>query len=481
MASMRVIVVLFVSLLASCVSGPSKAPADLLLRSINVVDIETGTVLRDRDVLIRAGRIEEVRASVAARPVTAPRIVDGRGQYLIPALWDAHVHLESLKPEGAPALDPQRWHVPLSMSYGVVGMRDMGSRTTDILALRAAFAAKRAAGHAAPILFVTGQAFSGKNPWGSPDHLLPTETPDEAERLVRQQIDRGVDFIKVHDFLAPDVYRAVVSTARQGGMAVSGHLRPYAGPLEAAKLGHTGFEHLPPELLAYCGVEGQRETDEFYGGWFTGGAGYYERSMAKLHAINRAGCPALFSALSTQNVSVTPTLSSRAPVRARTFAAAGRLLPPEYLQSCNQAKASREAVASPDVEAYLATVVDVIGELKAAEVALLAGTDGTPENCAIPGMIVLDELNDLVSAGLSRAEALQTATINAAQRLGEAESGVVKPGALADLVVLSGNPLEDFASLEEPDGLVIAGSYLDRKAVLALREEATQYVQSLRR
>lgn len=453
--------------------------ADVVVQAIHAVDIRSGSIAPNRDVYIEAGRITGVRVSKGVRPVAGARTVDGRGKYLIPALWDGHVHLESLKPDGAPRLDPQRWHAPLSMSYGVIGMRDMGSRTTDILALRVALRAKRSRGEPAPDLVAAGQAFSGKNPWGSPDHLLPVESAAQAEQLVQQQIALGVDLIKVHDFLAPHAYRAVVSAARQRGKSVAGHLRPYAGPLAAAELGHTGFEHLPPELLAYCGANGERDANAFYAGWFTGGPGYYERSMAKLFADNRTGCPALFARLATLEVSVTPTLSSRAPVRERTFLAATRLLPSGYLPSCRQTKAARAEVRTADADAYGAMLVAVMGELMQANITILAGTDGTPENCAVPGLILLDEMDALVGAGLSRPAVLRSATLDAALRFGVADAGEIRPGARADLVVLNGNPLEDFSVLAEPAGIVVAGAPLDRAAVLALREQAALYAQSL--
>jgi imidazolonepropionase-like amidohydrolase len=473
-------VLLLCAFVAGCATSPSTPRADLILVAVNVVDVEAGRVRPDHDVSIRAGRIVSVRPSVGGRSVAGVRTVDGRGKYVIPALWDLHVHLESLRPSDAPRLDPRSWQAPLAISYGVVGLRDLGSRTTDILTLRDAYAARRTAGAPAPILVAAGQAFSGKNPWGSPDHLLPVETPEQAKTAVQQQIARGVDLIKVHDFLAPDVYRAVVTTAREGGKAVTGHLRPFAGPLEAARLGQTGFEHLPTELLAYCGSHGERDTNAFYSGWYTGGPGYYERSMAKLHASHRDGCPAVFAALATLNVAITPTLSSRAPVSGRTSAAARRFLPPQYLRSCDQAKASREEVAEADRDAYTKMLVDVFRQLRDANVAILTGTDGVPEGCAIPGLILLDEMDALVAAGLSRSEVLRSATVYAARKAGVADAGVVSPGALADLVMLGGNPLEDFSVLEEPAGIVVAGIALDRDEVLELRQQAARYARSLR-
>lgn len=463
---------------AGCATQVDRAPVDLVLRSVTVVDPDAGSVRPNQDILIANGRIREVRTA-SRRDVAGARLVDAHGRFVIPALWDAHVHLESVRPQGAPRLDPQFWHAPIALSFGVVGMQDMGSRTTEILALRDAFRAKRAAGEPAPILRVAGQAFSGRNPWGSFDHLLVVETPEQAIKNVPAQISRGVDVIKVHDFLEPEVFEAVVQSAREGGMAITGHLRPYSGPVDSAEAGQTNFEHLPPELLSYCGRDGRDEAEKFYAGWYAGGSGYFERSMAALYAKNRSKCPAMFTRLAAMNVTITPTLSSRAPIAARTLAASRRFLPDAYMRSCTQTEAARKAASPADANAYGATVGAVLRGIEDAGAVVVAGTDGVPENCGVPGLVLLDELDGLVAGGLSRAQALQAATSRAAKKAGVADAGVIKEGALADLVILRDDPLRDFSTLEEPDAVVNAGRYIDRAELLALRERAAVYARSL--
>jgi imidazolonepropionase-like amidohydrolase len=466
-------------LFTACASNPApETQVDLVLKNVDVVDLENATILPRRDILIEDGRITAVQESRDDPALRAVRTVDVRGQYLIPALWDLHVHLESITSQGNQKLDPRRWHAPLSMSYGVLGLRDMGSRTDDILTLRTTFNAIRESGEPAPLLRVAGQSFMGPMPWGpAADHTLRVETPTQAAELVRSQIARGVDFIKVHDFLAPDVYRAIVTTARAEGKTVSGHLRPYSGPIESAALGQLNFDHMPPELLAYCGANGRRDTDAFYGGWFTAGPGYYEREMTRLY--NAAGCQAMFRELGARAVSVTPTLSVRAPVRDRTFAAAGRYLPGGQMKICTESRASFDKVARADLEAYRAMSHKVVRDLDAAGVNILTGTDGTPESCGVPGLILLDELDELVEAGLPRAQVLHEATTGAARLAGAGDSGAVKPGALADLVLLSANPLDGFATLEDPAGVVSAGQYMSKSDLGMLRESAAAYARTL--
>ena len=475
---MRLAAVFGFSLLCvACVSAPQNAPADLVLKGVNIVDVETAAVLMDQDVAIRAGRIENIQDSRDDPSIRGGQMVDARDQYLVPGLWDLHVHLESFTPPDARELDPRQWSAPLAMSYGVLGMRDMGSRTDDILALRDAFASLRRTGKAAPMLKLVGQSFSGDQPWGTFDHTLIPQTPAQAVEMVNQQIARGVDFIKVHDFLAPEVYRAIVQAARAGGMSVIGHLRSFSGPVQSATLGHADFDHLPPELLAYCGANGMRDTEAFYAGWYTGGPGYYEREMARLYKPD--DCATMFTELAAFAVSVTPTLSVRAPVHERTFTAASRFLPDQQMKYCAEARAFRNAASGPDVAAYRAMIAAVVRSLADSGIENLTGTDGSPESCGIPGLVLLDELEELVTAGLTRAQVLRAATLGGARKAGVADAGAVAAGSLADLVLLSANPLEGFATLEEPAGIVSAGKYIGREELLAMRESAAAYARSL--
>ncbi len=463
--------------LGSCASSPD-APVSkgLLISSVRIVDTVAGSVSEPRDVVIRDGRIASVSDSATGCDQGRCETVDGTGQYLMPGLWDLHVHLESYKAPEDPELEPASWYAPLALSYGVLGLRDLGSRTDEILALRAAWTAKREAGQAAPLMKVAGQSFSGKQPWGTVDHALIPETPENARELVRSQLARGVDFIKVHDFIAPEIYAAITQEAIAQGSYVVGHLRPYAGPLESAAAGQKDFDHLPPELLAYCGPDGQTATEAFYRGWYTGGPGYYEREMAALY--DPLACGKLFASAAAAGVSVTPTLSVRAPVRERTFEAAKRYLPGGYMAKCEESKAFRDT-AGADIESYRVMIASVVAGLAAARVDILTGTDGVPESCGVPGLILLDELEYLVEAGLTRPQALYAATRGAALKADAPDHGLVVSGAAADLVLLTGNPVADLFVLETPAGVISAGQFIGRDELLALREGAAQYAQSL--
>lgn len=458
--------------IAACLAaGPASAATadpEIVIRGIRIVDTRSATASPPRDIYIRGGSI--TRITPARRSARARTRIDGRNKFVMAGLWDLHVHLESTPNPQLKPLDPMTWYAPIAMSYGVMGLRDLGSRMEPILKLRTTFDDMRRQHQAAPILKVAGSSFMGPVRWGSFDHVFVAQSPDDATEQVRKHIAAGVDIIKVHDFLDPAIYRAITAEAARQGRIVTGHLRPYTGPVEAMAAGQRDFEHVQPELFSYCTAGGQARAEKLYNGWYQGGPGYFERSMTALY--DDAGCKALFGAMGAGGATVTPTISSRMPPSARALAAAPRYLPTAQLERCRQYAESMKQVPAADSEAYRATVAKALVALRTAKVNLLTGSDGPPENCAVPGLILLDELDALVAAGLPRAEVLDAATRRAATKAGVADSGQVATGMAADLVLLNGNPLEDFGVLAEPVGLVVAGRPIDRAGVEAMRREA---------
>lgn len=425
-------------------AAPAVAPAvapSLALTHATVIDPGSGGVLADGTVVVTDGRIVEVRPSRSERDLPpGARVVDAKGRYVIPGLWDAHVHLSWTSPSALPIL----------VANGVTTVRDLGSRLAEIDDWRARAAAGVLVGprvfRAGPIL--NGQSFN--------EFQMVPGGPEETRGAVRALKAAGVDFVKIHRRLPRDSFLALAAEARQLGLPLVGHIPTTVSPEEAIDVGMGSIEH----------------AETFFEGTFRAGLGSTPLPAA-LARFRSAGAPALVARLAERKTAVTPTLvayrslvefcdpARPADPRTRYVAASQRRewegKPRPSSEECDQVRTTSE-----ELLAFTA-------QMHAAGVELLAGTDAAGPR--LPGFPLHDELALLVAAGLSPLEALASATSRPAKMLGRTDLGVVRPGALADLVVLEADPLADIANTRKIHGVVLGGRLLDRPALAALLEE----------
>lgn len=435
-----------------------------------------------QSILILGDRIASVGAAWVAPPAGA-RVIDGQGAYVIPGLWDMHVHLASY-PEG----------LPLFVAYGVTGVRDMGSasamETQEMLAWRREIAAGMRVG---PRLVVAGPTLDGRRAYASDGRLYAT-TADEGRAAVAAARARGGDFVKVHDWLGAEAYAAVVEAARGGGLEVVGHT-PAAIPAgAAAAAGQRSIEHLGSSLGGFLLDASSREPElrrellqRMDAARAAGSeAAFWEWALGPLHqqALLDAWDPvrakeltALFRQRGTWHC---PTLTVLSPA-ARSRAAADRRV---LFASARAACEKQEPAPQPATPAALfARQLAIVGELQRGGVGLLAGTDAMPPSaealeefgtCDVPlaGLSVHEELEWLVAAGLTPAEALAAATGGPAKFFGEENlAGSVAVGKRADLVLLAANPLDDIRNTRRIRAVVAGGRLYDRAALDALLEQ----------
>jgi hypothetical protein len=184
----------------------------------------------DRTVIVDRDRIVAVVPSKKAHIPKNAHIVDGSGKFLIPGLWDMHVHGAS------DARAP--WSHLLFLANGVVGVRDMAG-PPDARAWRAGQASSP---DPSPTIYLGSPIIDGANPvW--PDSIVVT---DEAQgrQVVDQQQERGADFIKVYSRLPRNVYFAIADEANKRGIPFEGHVPELVTATEASNGGQRSIEHL---------------------------------------------------------------------------------------------------------------------------------------------------------------------------------------------------------------------------------------------
>lgn len=451
--------------------------ATILVRGATVVDTTSGS-RPGLDVLIRGNRIEAVGESL---DVAATQVIETAGRFLIPGLWDAHVHL-TFTPEISPAM------FALFLANGITSVRDTGGQLEQVMPWRAL---ARSGEVPAPRVFVAGplidgvpRVYDGSGPF-RPDIAVGVGTPAEAIEQVDLLVDAGVDLIKAYELLAPEVFAAVVRRAGERGLPVTGHAPLTMGAGEAASAGMNSMEHMRNLELA-CSSEAETLLQERRS-TIAGRAG--EPGAAVRSAIHSAQrpravatqderrCDDLVAQLARAGTWQVPTLTIVLPRVTRLHARASwretyRYVPEPIRSQWIEAS---EAMASDEPDEATLAHADwarqMVRRLADGGVPIMAGTD-TPIFFLTPGFSLHQELLLLAEAGLSPAQVLEAATLTPARYFGlESELGSVEPGKLADLVLLEADPLESIANTQRIVAVIANGQLHDRAAIDRMLEE----------
>ncbi|HXE91878.1 MAG TPA: amidohydrolase family protein [Terriglobales bacterium] len=476
-----ILLVLLLPLALAAQKSRKKPPQQLLvLTNVNVVNVTEGSVEPRMNVLIRDGRIEAIAKRALIQAGRHVQVVNADGKYLIPGLWDMHVHT-ALRPEAEGML-------PLYVAYGVMGVRDMGGDFERIRHMREEIAAGRMPG---PTIVAPGPFVDGPQPEPDPS-FLPVANAAEARAAVRSLKARGVDFIKVQAGLSPEAYRAIAEEAKRSGIAFAGHVPESMNAVEASDAGQKSIEHMSPALpgdaaiLLACSGREEPLRRELLA--LRAPEVKPEEARARTRALqadlvssySEAKCDRVVARLARNRTVVVPTLIWSVSIRPAAREDPIGQLPMQYVPAKLRERwttARRSFLESAPEETLalnrqMAEMAQrLTGKLHRGGVTLLAGTDNF-DAFVIPGFSLHQELELLVRSGLTPAEALRAATVSAARFLGRHnDTGTVAAGKRADLVLLDANPLEDIRQTRRIAGVVFAGKYLSRSELDKLLAE----------
>jgi imidazolonepropionase-like amidohydrolase len=442
--------------LALLVSVAPAVPAQTLtITNITIIDVSDGRLSPHMSVAIDGKRI----TAVSSKPLAAPggAALDGTGMYLIPGLWDMHVHAFFTN-------DSSRFHttstlmLPLFVANGVTGVRDMGSNLDAILAARDSIAAHQLIG---PRMVVAGPMLDG--PTSRYQVISKVATAQDGRAAVRQLKARGVDFVKTQSLVPRDAYFAVADESKRLGLGFEGHV-PYAiRGGEAIAAGQRSFEH----LLGVFEASTTREDS-----LITVGARPHSTNLA-LHDPAREA--AIVAALGKAHVRQCPTIAS--DLNSAADLATDPSLPywthnavEGWKRTALRGLNVTDTTALSVTRRYAAYDLDLVRKLHQAGAPILAGTDAPAGFDLVPGASIHQELQWLVAAGLTPLEALQSATINPARFLGRTRDlGTVAVGKAADLVILSRNPLADISNSRSVVAVVADGRYFSPTDLTRMR------------
>jgi imidazolonepropionase-like amidohydrolase len=443
----------------------SFAAALQLVAITHVTVIDVGRrllpVRPDITVLVDGDRIAAVGAAAKTAIPPGARVIDGRGQWLIPGLWDMHVH--TVVPSGRAMLS-------LYIANGVTGVRDMGGDFATIRRWREEIARGALVG---PRIVAAGPYLEGHD---SPIAHLEVHTPDDARRAVDSLAVLGVDFVKVHSALSSEAFFAAAREARAKHLPIAGHLARGVTVTEAADAGQRSLEH----LLGFANVCSKRELIVF-------------SIVDPLRRSVFGGCALrsqddLYAQLSRMATWVTPTLAAsyefavlpKHDVPGDTLA---RFVSDSLRTYLTQIFGPPPVLLRPNADAIGKQLYnkrrEVVLGLYTAGVPILAGTDSPMRNVP-PGFGLHHELTELVRSGLPPGEALRAATYEPARYFDALDSlGTIAPGKLADLVLLDANPLDRIENARQQHiaAVLTRGRVYDRVALAGLLGEVERSAQ----
>ena len=452
-------------------AAQAREHADLLIRSANVVDVAHGRVLPRRAIAVRGHSIIAVGPDHAiARRFAAKRTVDAAGKFVMPGLWDMHVHFGG----GPELIAENKALLPLYVAYGVTAVRDCAADlSSSVLEWRNGVAKGELLG---PTIFTSGPKLEGYKPiWKG---TIEVGTPAEVDAALGMLQAMHVDFVKITDnTLKPDIFLYAVGAAKRRGLRTSAHT-PYALTIDqAVDAGLGSIEHI--DYLIKAGSPKEREIGAAYA---AGKVSYGAASDAFVDSFDPAYARREYRKLAAKGVFVTPTLNMGRILayldredhsKDRALAYIGPGLRKTYDWRVERAaKATPEQIAARHKEYALSA--RVLPMLVDAGVPIMGGTDaGYLNSFNYPGEALHEELERYVEAGLTPQQALITATITGPTFLGESKRyGAVTQGKAADLLILNANPLRSIAATRAIRAVVLRGQLLDRAALDGLLAEA---------
>src|ERR1700722_2876159 len=431
-------------------------PAQIVITHVTVINPGASSVRPDSAVVITRDHITSVSGAAGFEAPKNARVIDGRGQYLIPGLWDMHVHsaFGDWFPGGRDII------LPLFIANGVTGVRDMGGDIPVLFAWRRQIAA---GGIIGPRMVISGPMLDGYLADGKslrfPSSIAVT-TPASAVAAVDSLKAQGVDFIKVQSEVPDDAYHAAAAEAHKQGLPFVGHVPDKVRLEETVAAGQKSIEHLMGIFEACSGEEDK----------FISGKGDLKLMLT---SHDEQKCDALIHLLAKSQTCQVPSLAWQ---RGGTFLDQRDLkhqpldkYVPAYWRDVTWRRFTDEIM--PDLlkdplalrQEYFARNLQMVGTMHRAGVPFMAGTDTAPGVYIMPGFSLHDELANFVEAGFTPMEALQTATSNPAKFL-DAEStfGSIEGGMIADLVLLSANPLDDIHNTQKISAVIANGRLFDR-------------------
>ncbi|MEX2233565.1 MAG: amidohydrolase family protein [Cyclobacteriaceae bacterium] len=441
MKTILTIVLLFAGLISHAQGLVSSANQQVVFEDVTVIPMDTEKTLQHQTVVTRGGRITAMGDSKKVKYEKDAVVIRSTGKYLIPGLAEMHAHVP-------PNEDVQSMKEVLMLFVlnGITTIRGMLGHPKH-LELREGILKGEVLG---PHFYTTGPSFNGSS----------VRSPEDGAAMVRSQKEAGYDYLKLHPGLTREKFDAIAATAKEVGIPFAGHVSFDVGVWRAIEAGYSSIDHLDGFVEGL--VPGIGKIQEQQAGLF----GMYLGDQ-----VDRSRMPRLMKALKENNIWVVPTQSLAERWFHPDYDAEDFRKDPHriYLdpQTAEQWISSKKNLVNnpefkeDEIKNFVQLRRDLILECQKNGVGLLLGCDA-PQVFNVPGFSTHNELEYLVKAGLTPYQAMRTGTLNVAKYLNKSDAGLVKAGAVSDLILLNANPLTDINNTREISGVMIGDKWMDK-------------------
>jgi imidazolonepropionase-like amidohydrolase len=401
-------------------------------------------VLEHQTVVVKNGLVQSIGSNKKIQYGKNATIIDGKGKFLMPGLAEMHAHVPPIDD-----LQPMKEVLTLFTANGITTIRGMLGHPKH-LELRTMIRNGEVLG---PNFYTTGPSFNG----------MSITSPEQGATMVRNQKSAGYDFLKMHPGLSRSEFDSIAATAKRVGIPFAGHVSFGVGVWRAIEAGYSSIDHLDGFVEALVpGIEKMVEQQTGLFGMFVG------------DQADHSKIPDLMMALKRNKIWVVPTQSLAERWMHPDYK-------PEHFKNDPDAKYMKKQTVDQWINAktgltqnpafdpekvknFIALRRKLIKACQDNGVGLLLGCDA-PQVFNVPGFSTHNELEYLVTAGLTPYQALQTGTVNVAKYLGISNGGVVKQGAVADLILLEANPLKNIRSTRKISGVMIGKQWLSKEYI----------------
>ncbi len=456
--------------LVLCLTGcREEAPkSSIAITNASIIDMLDGNVSKNMTIIINDSIISRIAKSDEIKIPKSVRIIDASGKYVIPGLWDMHIHTSS-------EFNTREIIYPTFIANGVTGVRVMSADCFEpcwelqlsIEQSRKIQADVKEGKLIGPRSVLASTFIKGALP-GKPSTVKAPGTKEHGKELVQLLLDRGVDFIKIYDEIPREAYFGLAEEALKQGIPFAGHVPVTIKASEASKAGQKSIEHCcEGSLFEECSELEDILRKEIQGRILSGNPTNMNELVLKLvKSYDEVKCQKVLNEFLKNGTWFVPTLiaaETDQPIRLDWRNNEDlKYVPKTELEWWYEDEKETHELYGDSYPEIRNLRFKMVQDMNRSGVNLLAGSDPGIYG-VFYGSGLHDELILLVEAGLSELEALQTATVNVAKYLERSNSlGNVKEGMLADMLILDANPIENISNTKKINAVLSNGTYFGR-------------------